>query len=139
MTSYRNPVPTVDAIIELTGDRVVLIERKNAPLGWAFPGGFVDYGEKVEDACIREAKEETTLDVTLVELLGVYSDPDRDPRQHTMSVVFVARSNGEPIAADDALTVAAVTLDELLDRDFAFDHAQIAADYLAWRSRRAQQ
>ncbi|HBK22669.1 MAG TPA: NUDIX hydrolase, partial [Planktothrix sp. UBA10369] len=102
---YRNPTPTVDIIIELIDrpDRpIVLIERKNPPLGWAIPGGFVDYGESVETAAIREAKEETGLDVELIEQFYVYSDPNRDPRQHTLSVVFLATAIGQPQAADDA-------------------------------------
>ena len=133
-TEYRNPTPTVDAIIEVPGDRVVLIRRSNPPLGWAFPGGFVDEGERVEDAAIREALEETCLDVELVCLLGVYSDPSRDPRMHTMSCVYVARSEGTPTAADDAAHVEAVPVDRLLDREFAFDHAEIARDYLNYRA-----
>lgn len=95
---YRNPVPTVDVIIELVdggdGPPIVFIERRNPPRGWALPGGFVDYGETVEQAAVREAAEETSLAVELVHLLGVYSDPARDPRQHTLSVVFVGRARG---------------------------------------------
>jgi 8-oxo-dGTP diphosphatase len=136
MSRPRNPAPTVDAIIELPGDRVVLIERGSAPFGWAFPGGFVDYGETAEAACAREAREETGLEVRLVALLGVYSDPARDPRQHTMSVVYVCDASGEPVAGDDAREAHAVPVDALLDRPFAFDHAQMARDFLAWRSLR---
>ena len=130
----RNPYPTVDAIIELPGDRVVLIERANPPHGWAFPGGFIDVGEPAEDACLREAHEETGLEVTLVALLGVYSAPDRDPRHHTLSVVYVARSSGEPCAGDDARAAIAVPVSSLAERTYAFDHGTIAADYLAWRT-----
>lgn len=90
MNSPRNPFPTVDIIIELHGGGIVLIRRKNPPPGWALPGGFIDYGESAEAAAIREAKEETSLDVQLVELLHVYSDPARDPRHHTLSTVFIA-------------------------------------------------
>src|SRR4051812_34308828 len=98
---YRNPIPTVDAIIEL-GDGIVLIERRGEPPGWALPGGFVDEGEWLADACVREAKEETTLDVTLIELFHVYSNPARDARKHTVSTVFIARATGTPVGADDA-------------------------------------
>ena len=107
--TYRNPAPTVDLIIEMI-DRphrpIVLIERLNIPHGWALPGGFVDYGESVEAAAVREAKEETTLSVTLIEQFQVYSDPKRDERKHTLSIVFIATAAGEPIAQDDAKSVA---------------------------------
>jgi ADP-ribose pyrophosphatase YjhB (NUDIX family) len=92
---YRNPVPTVDIIIEI-GNKIVLIERKHEPFGWAIPGGFVDYGECLEDAARREAKEETSLDVKLKFLLGVYSSPKRDPRRHTVSAVYVATARANP-------------------------------------------
>ena len=129
MTTYRNPTPTVDVIIEMEDERIVLIERKNPPLGWALPGGFVDEGEPVELAAIREAKEETTLDVTLTTLLYVYSRPDRDPRQHTMSTVFVGvKASGTLQAADDAVNVQAFALDEI-PQDMCFDHAEILNDY----------
>jgi ADP-ribose pyrophosphatase YjhB (NUDIX family) len=129
---YKNPAPTVDIIIEVeTPDHkkgIVLIERKNFPPGWAIPGGFVDYGESCEQAAVREAKEETSLDVTLVRLLGVYSDPNRDPRQHTISVVFVAKAHGQPVAADDAKNVGIFTR-ETLPVLLAFDHRRILNDY----------
>lgn len=128
MTKYRNPYPTVDIIIELPNGRVVLIERKNEPKGWALPGGFVDYGETVEAAARREAHEETGLTVQLTELLGVYSDPRRDPRKHTMSVVFVATASGTPVGQDDALNAAEYILDDL-PSPLCFDHAQILEDY----------
>lgn len=131
---FRNPTPTVDAIIVLPGDRVVLIQRANPPLGWAFPGGFVDEGESVEDAARREALEETGLTVELVALLGVYSDPSRDPRQHTLSITYVASATGEPTAGDDAADAIAIPIDRLVDREFAFDHAEIAQDFLRWRA-----
>ena len=103
--TYRNPVPTVDIIIELV-DRphrpIILIERQNPPFGWAIPGGFVDYGESLITAAVREAKEEVSLSVDLIEQFQVYSEPNRDPRQHTISVVFLATATGEPRAADDA-------------------------------------
>src|ERR1700674_4197711 len=102
MPGYRNPKPTVDVVILLPGDRVVLIERKNEPRGWALPGGFVDEGETLEAAAVREAREETGLTVELVEQLHAYSDPRRDPRQHTISTVFLARAAGDPVRAGDA-------------------------------------
>lgn len=132
-TTYRNPTPTVDIIIELPDERIVLIERKNPPRGWALPGGFVDEGECVEHAAVREALEETELEVTLTELLYVYSNPARDPRQHTMSTVFVGTSTGTPIAADDASAVACFALDEL-PQDLCFDHAEILHDYVHFKS-----
>jgi len=129
---YRNPIPTVDVIIEVDGE-IVLIERKNPPYGWAIPGGFVDYGESVEKAAVREAKEETSLDVELVGLLGVYSEPNRDPRHHTISTVFAAKSNGEPKAADDAKRIG-LFQEDTLPKKLAFDHAIILKDYFRWRA-----
>lgn len=129
---YRNPVPTVDAIIEI-GDGIVLIERGGEPLGWALPGGFVEEGEWLADACVREAKEETLLDVTLVELFHVYSDPARDRRLHTVSTVFIARATGVPVGSDDAKNAAIFRLDAL-PGPLAFDHALIIADYAQYRS-----
>ncbi len=130
---FRNPVPTVDAIIELEGDRIVLIRRKNPPHGWALPGGFVDYGERVDHAAIREAKEETGLDVELKEQFFTYSDPRRDPRQHTMSVVFIATAKGEPQGSDDADEAKAFPLDALPLDALVFDHGEIVRDYLNYR------
>ena len=127
MTAYRNPLLTVDAIIEIDNG-LVLIERKNPPHGWALPGGFVDYGESLEAAVIREAREETSLDIELVEQFHVYSDPDRDPRRHTVSVVFIARSAGQPRAADDARQAIIVT-PSTLPEPLAFDHGRILSDY----------
>ena len=124
--SYRNPTPTVDIIIHKDG-KILLIKRKNPPFGWALPGGFVDEGETVEQAAIREAKEETGLDVQLETLLYVYSDPRRDKRQHTLSIVFTASSNGTPVAADDATDLGYYSFKEL--PKLAFDHAEIVADY----------
>jgi 8-oxo-dGTP diphosphatase len=131
MTKYRNPIPTVDVIIEMGGG-IVLIERKNPPHGWALPGGFVDEGEGVAAAAVREAREETSLEVTLTEQFFCYSDPARDPRKHTISVVFLATAEGEPRAADDA-TGARVFSVDALPRELAFDHGQILADYLEYR------
>ncbi len=126
---YRSPFPTVDIIIEVEGG-IVLIQRKNPPHGWALPGGFVDYGESLETAAIREAKEETSLDVELVSQLGAYSDPDRDPRQHNISIVFVARAKGTgaPRAADDAVDIGIFDKDSLPE-GLAFDHGRILKDY----------
>ncbi len=123
---YRNPVPTVDIIIE-TGGGIVLIRRKNPPHGWALPGGFVDYGESFEAAAVREAREETGLDVRLVRQFHTYSDPNRDPRQHTASTVFIATAEGTPVAADDAAQARIFTRDNL--PPLVFDHARIVADY----------
>lgn len=126
---YRNPFPTVDVIIETKDGGIVLIERKNPPYGWAIPGGFVDYGESLESAAVREAKEETSLDVELLSQFRAYSEPDRDPRQHTISFVFVARSaNGQPQAADDAVNIGVFKRDTLPSQ-LAFDHGRILQDY----------
>ena len=129
--TYRNPTPTVDIII-YKEENILLIKRKNPPYGWALPGGFVDEGETVEQAAVREAKEETDLDVELEELLYVYSDPQRDPRQHTLSVVFTAQADGEPKAADDATDLGYFSLDAL--PVLVFDHARIANDFKVFLS-----
>src|SRR4030065_1863952 len=110
----RKPVLTVDAIIEIEGG-IVLIKRKNPPPGWAIPGGFVDYGETLEDAVIREAKEETGLDINLVRQLHTYSDPKRDPRHHTVSTIFIATASGNSVADDDAEDAGIFTKDNLPD------------------------
>jgi len=125
----KTPLLTVDIIIRI-GDKehVVLIRRKNPPHGWAIPGGFVDVGETVEQAAVREALEETTLNVTLQELLGVYSDPRRDPRGHTVSVVFLADAEGMPRGADDAREARIFEI-SALPMPLAFDHAGILSDY----------
>lgn len=134
MSEYRNPVPTVDIIIELGGadGGIVLIERKNPPPGWALPGGFVDYGETLEQAAVREAKEETSLDIALVRQFHAYSDPDRDPRGHTITTVFVATAEGVSQARDDARAVAVFPL-EKIRLPLAFDHRKILDDYIAWK------
>lgn len=128
MEKYRNPFPTVDVIIETGDGGIILIKRKNPPYGWAIPGGFVDYGESLEAAAVREAKEETSLDVQLLSQLGAYSEPDRDPRQHTISFVFIARACGRPQAADDALDIGVFKRDTLPGQ-LAFDHGRILQDY----------
>jgi len=127
---YTNPVPTVDAVIHVPGRGVVLVKRKNDPPGWALPGGFVDYGETVEAAAIREAKEETGLTVELTGLLGVYSDPRRDARQHTISVVFTAQClDADELAAGDDAGDAEVFPLSRLPEPLAFDHGRILEDY----------
>lgn len=126
---YLNPFPTVDVIIELKGG-IVLIERRNEPFGWALPGGFVDYGESLESAAVREAREETSLEISDLRLLGCYSDPARDARMHTISTVYIAAGRGIPRAADDALNLAVFRLDSLPER-LCFDHGRILADYAA--------
>jgi 8-oxo-dGTP diphosphatase len=109
-----------------------LIERKNFPSGWAIPGGFVDYGERLESAAMREAREETCLDVRLVEQFYTYSDPGRDPRHHTVSTVFIGTADGTPRGADDAKTAGVFTEDQL-PSPIAFDHRQILADYFHFK------
>jgi ADP-ribose pyrophosphatase YjhB (NUDIX family) len=123
---YKNPFPTVDIIIE-TENGVVLIERKNHPHGWALPGGFVDYGESLEQAAIREAKEETGLDVTLTNQFHTYSSPDRDPRFHTISTVYIAAAKGVPHGADDARNAGIFNKENL--PPLVFDHQKILQDY----------
>ena len=142
MPNYRNsnykprtPLLAADTIIELLdqpGRPIVLIERKNPPFGWAIPGGFVDVGERLETAAIREAKEEVCLDVTLKVLLGMYSDPKRDDRGHTVTAVYVAEAKGIPEAADDAKNLALFEMDKL-PTQLAFDHAQVLEDYRKFR------
>jgi len=127
--SYRNPFLTVDVIVG-DGDRVVLIERRNPPLGWALPGGFVDYGESLEAAARREAREETGLELVDLEQFRAYSAPDRDPRQHNVSVVFTARGRGTLCAGDDARGASWFPV-TALPAPLCFDHAQILADYRA--------
>jgi 8-oxo-dGTP diphosphatase len=128
---YRNPVPTVDIIIEYGGG-IVMIERKNPPYGWALPGGFVDCGETVEHAAGREAREETGLGLEGMRMFHVYSDPARDPRQHTITTVFTARGTGTLAAGDDARG-AQVFPEHGLPEEMAFDHASILEDYLSWK------
>jgi ADP-ribose pyrophosphatase YjhB (NUDIX family) len=126
---HKNPIPAVDLIIEIEGKGLVLIERRNPPPGWALPGGFVEVGESLEQAAVREAKEETCLDVELLGQFHTYSDPHRDPRMHCISTVFVARATGTPKAEDDAKSVALYPKDQLPEV-LAFDHRKILNDYL---------
>ena len=132
--NWKNPTPTVDVLIELDGTpgTLVFIERKNPPHGFALPGGFVDEGEFVADAAVREAKEETGLDVQLVELFHVYSDPTRDSRKHTVSTVFICRAFGEPTGGDDAARCLVCPPSELPAK-LVFDHAVIVGDYLEYK------
>lgn len=132
----KTPFLAVDGIIKLYDENenfkgIVLIERLNRPLGVAIPGGFVDIGETVENAVIREMKEETTLDITIESLLGVYSDPSRDERFHTASIVYICKAYGTPIAADDAKEVYVYKIDEIPLEKLVFDHKQIILDFLA--------
>ncbi len=135
MPTPVTPLLAADAIIELADfpDRpIVLIERANPPYGWAIPGGFVDVGEIVERAAVREAKEEVMLDIRLIALLGIYSEPSRDKRGHTVTAVYVAEASGLPKAADDAKNCRIFNIDALPE-PLAFDHAQVLADYRRFR------
>lgn len=129
---YRNPIPTVDIIIELKDMGIVLIERKNPPFGWALPGGFVDEGESLEAAAVREAAEETSLKIKLKTQFHAYSDPKRDARKHTITVVFVAEAEGTPKAEDDAKNIGVFTEDNL-PSPIIFDHPKILKDYFRWK------
>ena len=137
LKNLRSPAPTVDIIIELI-DRpsrpIILIERKNNPSGWAIPGGFVDYGESLETSAVREAKEEVNLDIELVEQLHVYSDPNRDYRQHTIATVFIAIATGKPVAADDAKNFDIFNESEIPSSLLCFDHKRILQDYWQYRN-----
>ncbi|MCX5706316.1 MAG: NUDIX hydrolase [Candidatus Omnitrophica bacterium] len=128
----NGPFSTVDAIIELA-EGVVIIKRSNPPFGWALPGGFVDYGESLEDAVVREAKEETSLDLTEIKQFHTYSDPQRDPRFHTIGTVFIAKAKGKPVAGDDAAGIKVIKLSEIKNSDFSFDHKKILEDYLKFK------
>jgi len=133
--NWIRPTPflTVDGIIKIFNpdfEGIVLIKRKNPPLGYALPGGFVDYGEKVEEALIREMKEETNLDVEIEKILGVYSDPNRDPRLHTASITFVCHAFGYPKAGDDAKETLVVKLEDIPWKELVFDHRKILEDFI---------
>ena len=123
-----HPYPTVDVIIEMDCGGIILIKRKNPPFGWALPGGFVDYGESLEEAAVREALEETSLHITLKDQLHTYSDPKRDKRKHTITTVYLAKAKGKPKAADDAEDIGVFTSDTL-PHPLAFDHEQIVSNY----------
>ncbi|MFH0935522.1 MAG: macro domain-containing protein [Candidatus Omnitrophota bacterium] len=127
------PFTTVDAIIEIDGDSIVVIKRSNPPFGYALPGGFVDYGESLEDAVRREAKEETNMELTEIKQFHTYSAPQRDPRFHTIGTVFIARAKGEPRAGDDAAELKIVKLSEIEKLDFALDHKKIIQDYIRYK------
>ena len=130
-SNYKNPFPTVDIIIEAESREkkgIVLIERKNPPHGWAIPGGFVDYGESLEQAAVREAEEETSLKIKIIRQFHTYSDPGRDPRSHTISTVFIAEASGEPKGMDDAISAKIFSRDEI-PSNLAFDHKKIIEDY----------
>lgn len=123
---FKRPKLAVDFIIKLN-EGIVLVKRKNFPQGWAIPGGFVEYGETVEAAAVREAKEETNLDIEIEYLLGVYSDPSRDPRGHTVSIAFVCTGKGALNAGDDAAEARVFKLDEI--PKLAFDHNKVIEDF----------
>jgi 8-oxo-dGTP diphosphatase len=129
---HRRPLLTTDIIIEVSDRGIVLIERKNPPHGWALPGGFVDYGESLETAAVREAKEETSLDVVLTDQFYTYSDPCRDARHHTVSTVFIATAVGEPRGADDA-KIARLFHEKDLPAPLVFDHGRILRDYFTYK------
>ena len=126
---YRNPFPTVDVIVRIA-DQIVLIKRDNEPKGWALPGGFVDYGESLEQAAYREVAEETGLKLVGLQQFRAYSDPGRDPRQHNISMVFIAHGEGELRAGDDAAEARLFVLDQL-PHPLCFDHSLIVADYIS--------
>ena len=136
--TWNNPIPTVDALIEIYNDNkyqgIVLIERLNFPFGWAIPGGFMEYGETAETTCIREAKEETGLDVEIIGLLGFYSDPARDPRHHTVTAVYICRASGKPVAGDDAGNADIFSINDI-PSNMAFDHKKVIDDYKLFRNR----
>ena len=136
---HKNPTPTVDTIIQ-KGNKVLVVERKRDPFKqmMVLPGGFINEGERAEDAAIREVKEETSLDIVLDNILGVYSDPSRDPRGHIMSTVFIGKISDnsdkkEPIAGDDAATTKWVDLVSIEEEQFGFDHKKILMDYKEWK------
>jgi 8-oxo-dGTP diphosphatase len=128
--TYRNPVPTVDAIIQMA-EGVILVERRNPPAGWALPGGFVNYGETLEDAVVREVREETGLHLEDIRQFHTYSDPARDPREHTVTTVFTGRGRGRPRAGDDAGRIRVASPDNP-GVPLAFDHDRILRDYVRW-------
>ena len=135
MSNYKNPIPTVDVVLQ-KGSEILLVKRKNEPFKdhLALPGGFVNEGENVENAAIREVSEETSLQIEPIDILGVYSDPKRDPRRHILTVVFVGIIlEGIPDPKDDSSEIEWVQLDDIQKKDLAFDHKQILSDYIEWR------
>ena len=129
--TYKNPLVTVDIILEID-DKIILIRRQNPPYGWALPGGFVNYGESLESAAVREAKEETSLEVVLVDQFHTYSDPGRDPRHHTITTVFIGKGIGVPKPADDAKQLGMFSINDLPD-PIVFDHKNIINDYFRFK------
>ena len=127
---YKSPAPTVDAVLFTPERGILLVERKFEPLGWALPGGFVDYGEQLDVAIVREMKEELSLDTEIVKMFGVYSEPERDPRGHVISVVYILKSDGIPVAKDDAKAIKIIGLNNFENFDFVFDHKKIIKDYV---------
>ena len=134
----NTPYLTIDGIVEIYDKSenflgIVLIQRKNEPIGLALPGGFVDVGESVEDAVVREMKEEISLDVEITKLFGVYSDPSRDKRFHTVSIVYICKAYGKPIGADDAKEAILIKPQDIKLDKLVFDHGLILKDYLQLR------
>jgi ADP-ribose pyrophosphatase YjhB (NUDIX family) len=129
---YRNPFPTADIIIE-QDEGIVLILRRNEPRQWAIPGGFCDYGESLEEAAVREAREETGLDVELIEQFHTYSDPRRDPRQHNITTVYIARAIGGTLGAQDDAHDIGIFSEDNLPPQLAFDHNEILKDYFLYK------
>ncbi len=135
---YKNPNSAVDVVV-VDGDRLLLVRRGRDPFKgkWALPGGFVEYGESIEDAAVREVKEETGITVALEDILGVYSDPERDPRGHTVTVVFVGRPvEGDVVAGDDAAAAEWMDIHTLVHKELAFDHGLVVTDLNRWRQKR---
>ena len=131
--AYKNPLTAVDILIEIDSKGIILVKRKNPPFGWAIPGGFVEYGESLEEAAAREAKEETTLEVKLTKQFHTYSDPNRDPRFHCISTVYIGKAKGTPEAKDDAAEIGIFNQSNLPDK-IAFDHRKILRDYFKSKS-----
>jgi ADP-ribose pyrophosphatase YjhB (NUDIX family) len=129
----KNPLTAVDIIIEIDSRGIILIKRKNPPYGWAIPGGFVEYGESLEEASVREAKEETNLEVALIKQFHTYSDPNRDKRFHCISTVYIGKAKGIPEAKDDAAEIG-IFSESSLPQDLAFDHRIILSDYFESKS-----
>lgn len=136
MKIYKNPIPTVDAIIHRHSS-ILLVKRKNDPYKncFALPGGFVNEGETIEDAIMREVYEETSLEVYPIDILGVYSDPTRDPRGHMLTVVFIVLvvKEGNPIAGDDAQEISWIPISKINEIEIAFDHKLLIQDFLTWK------